>query len=103
MTSDEIYDALIHKYQTVMRIILGSLNYYLDSDLFDDLTDKQKERVLEHVVVTLGEMMPPQLESLWRTQLVMLALDQAIETKQKRETEKEAKKVARNIMSDLGW
>lgn len=107
MINDDAYNAFLKQSERAIRITLGSLIHYLDSDVFEEFTEEQRDHVFETVIETWGSLLPPPIEQMWYKHIAFLSLDQTLRAIAQQKAEQEYIKgndpVMDGIFEQLGW
>lgn len=104
----DIEQVFVQQMYRTMNITLGAIIAYLNTDVFDELTEDQKDYVFEYVIDSWAMILPPPLDDMWDKQIQLLALTQQIRNlaeqkraQQTRPSEREER--MKVIYSQLGW
>lgn len=104
----DLEQIFVQQMYRTMNITLGAIIAYLNTDVFDELTDDQKDYVFEYVIDSWAMVLPPPLDDMWEKQIQLLALTQQIRNlaEQKRNAQPRSSDTEdrmRVIYSQLGW
>jgi len=76
---ENIEQVFLQQMHRTINITLGALLSYLNSEVFEDLTDEQRDYVFEYVAESWAMVLPPPIDDVWEKQIQLLTLTQQIQ------------------------
>jgi hypothetical protein len=106
LSEEELENLFLQQMQRTVNITLGAIIAYINSDVFDELSEDQKDYVFEYVIDSWAMLLPFPVDAMWQKQIQLLALTQQIRklAEQKRQQSTVSKEETMKIIYDqLGW
>lgn len=108
MSFADVHEELLQQVRRSITITLGALIAYLNSDIFEELTDVQRDYVFEYVIDTWSLILPQPIDEMWDRQVVLLAFTQQLRAVAEQKARAPAEQKERDdrmrlIYKQLGW